>query len=210
MDSYWESSWEKIDPSRLTQYIRRFELQPDILIEYLHSQNVKTICDAGCGCGIHTLQLAVNGFDTSGFDVSSHAVEIARALLKSASAHADLKAASILSTGYLDGQFDCVISRDVIDHMTKEDGKTAVCELYRITRPGGMIIVTLDSLDSEYESEPHEINGDGDYLFTGGKWSGMIFHPYSKQEILEIIPVDAFFHIDCNAEEFIVKLKKPD
>ncbi len=210
MNSYWESSWEKIDPFRLTQYIRRFELQPDSLIEYLHSQNVKTICDAGCGCGIHTLRLAVNGFEVSSFDVSSHAVEIARALLKSASAHADLKAASILSTGYLDGQFDCVISRDVIDHMTKEDGKAAVCELYRITRSGGIIIVTLDSLDSEYESEPHEINGDGDYLYTGGKWSGMVFHPYNEQEILEIIPVNAFFHIDCADGELIVKLNKPD
>lgn len=210
MATYWDSSWEKIDPSRLKEYIARFDWQQDKLIEYLHSQNVKTVCDAGCGCGIHTLQLAANGFTVSGFDISARAVEIARTLLESASAHADLKAASILSTDYCDEQFDCVISRDVIDHMGKADGKAAVRELYRITRPGGIVIITLDSLDSEYESEPHEVNTDGDYLFTNGKWKGMVFHPYNEREIKEMIPIDAIYRIDCNDGEFAVKLKKPE
>ena len=210
MTSYWDISWEQIDPERLTEYIAHFDLQPDALIESLHSQNARTVCDAGCGCGIHALRLAANGFMVSGFDISAHAVEIARKLLESASCHADLKTASILSTGYCDNQFDCVISRDVIDHMCKSDGIAAVRELYRITCPGGSIIITLDSLDDEYESEPHQVSADGDYLFTDGKWKGMVFHPYSEQEIMEMIPPEASFRIDCDGGEFTVKLKKPE
>ena len=48
------------------------------------------------------------------------------------------------------------------------DGIGAVKELLRIVRPGGWVVITLDTADG-YESEPHEINEDGDWLFTHGK-----------------------------------------
>ena len=56
-------------------------------------------------------------------------------------------------------------------------------ELLRIVRPGGCVLLTLDKTDAEYEAELHAVNSDGDYLFTGGKWSGMAFHPYTPEEI---------------------------
>ena len=42
-------------------------------------------------------------------------------------------------------------------------------------------MITLDTADG-YESEPHEINEDGDWLFSQGKWAGMVLHPYSFDE----------------------------
>lgn len=208
MNSFWDSSWEQINSARINEYISGFDLESDAITEYLHSHSVKTVCDAGCGCGIYALKLASNGFEVSGFDVSAHAVQIAQTLLDNASVRANLKTASILSTGYADKYFDAVISRDVIDHMRKEDGIAAVQELYRVTRPGGIIMITLDHSDCEYETEPHTVNADGDYLFTCGKWDGMVFHPYTEQEIGELIPFGAVCHIQ-DGKEFLVTLTKP-
>lgn len=207
--SFWDSSWERIETERIVEYISDFDRKPDAMIEYLLSQQVRTVCDAGCGCGIYSLKLASNGFVVSGFDVSARAVKIAEELLESAAVKADLKVASILATGYREDQFDCVISRDVIDHMRKEDGMAAIQELYRITRPGGIILITLDHLDREYETETHIVNADGDFLFTEGKWEGMVFHPYHEQELIPMIPSGAICQVEDSEEGILVELRKP-
>ena len=149
MDSFWENSWESVNPSRITEYINTFNMEPDNLINILHQNHVHSVCDAGCGCGIYALRLALNGFCVSGFDISSRAVEITQSLLNKVSLSAELKTASILTTGYKEKQFDCVISRDVLDHMSKADAFLAVKELCRITKDDGIILFTLDSLDEE-------------------------------------------------------------
>ena len=33
-----------------------------------------------------------------------------------------------------------------------------------------------------------EINADGDYVYTGGKWNGMVFHPYTADAARELVP----------------------
>ncbi len=111
---------------------------------------------------------------------------------------ANLKVASILATGYADGIFDCVISRDVLDHISKADAIAALKELCRITKPGGILVFTLDAPDEEYAAEPHFVNADGDYVYTDGKWNGMVFHPYSHAEASEIIPAGVLCEISDN------------
>ncbi len=180
------------------------------MIEHLLSQNAHSVCDAGCGCGIYSLKLAAHGFAVCGFDVSPYAVQTAAELLKRTSSAVELKTASILGTGYDENQFDAVISRDVIDHMSKRDGLAAIRELYRIVRPGGVVFITLDHLDSEYETEAHTVNGDGDYVFTDGKWRGMVFHPYTEQEIEQMMPAGAACEIVNSEEEILVKLMKSE
>ena len=207
-NSFWDSSWESIDPNRIAEYIDTFDMGEDNLIATLRRHGVQNICDAGCGCGIYTAKLAANGFSVSGFDVSDHAVEIAQSLIQKAGFSADLKTASVLDTGYADDQFDCVISRDVLDHISKADAIIALKELCRITKPDGIVLFTLDSLDEEYETETHIVNEDGDYVFTDGKWNGMVFHPYSQEEVYEIIPAGTMCEITDNHGELTVLLRK--
>ena len=119
--SFWDSSWKSVDPNRMAEYIGAFDMGEDDLIATMLEYGVKSVCDAGCGCGIYATKLAANGFSVSGFDVSAHAVEIAQSLIQKAGFSADLKTASVLDTGYADDQFDCVISRDVLDQISKAD-----------------------------------------------------------------------------------------
>lgn len=208
MPSFWETSWRNVNEDRITEYAQKVQAAPDDLIDYLHKINAQTVCDAGCGCGAYTAKLAASGFEVCGFDVSAHAVECARKLLETAGMQAELKTASVCCTGYSNNQFDCVLSRDVLDHMSKQDAKTALNEFWRITRVGGKIIFTVDFPDEEYQGEPHTVNDDGDYIFTSGKWQGMLFHPYTEQDLPEIFPSEADHHIIQQNDGFYVVLTK--
>lgn len=208
MSDFWEKSWQELQPERLETYIHHFDLAPDSLIRELHSRGVTTVCDGGCGCGIYSLKLAANGFCVEGFDISLRAAEIASALLQQAGFSANFRQASVLDTGYDSDTFDCVICRDVVDHIPKADGFAAIRELLRITRPGGLVFFTLDSLGAEYEAEPHQVSPQGDYQFTHGKWKGMVFHPYSAREFQQLIPAGADFQMENWEDGLLVCIKK--
>ena len=193
MKGFWEQSWSTVDLNRVSAYIGNSGFPPDPVMEYLKSRQVKTVCDAGCGCGAYALRLAVNGFQVSGFDISSAAADMARKLLESKGIYsADFRAADVLATGYADGQFDAVVSR----------------ELCRITKDGGTVVLTLDRTDEEYEREPHTVNGDGDYLFSDGKWKGMVFHPYSEEQIPLLVQGGVVKRLEVDSEGFLLFLSK--
>lgn len=208
VDAFWAGSWGTVDKTRVAEYIAENDLAADELTDELHRRGVKTVCDAGCGCGIATAKLAANGFTVSGFDVAAPAVELARQLLDKHRLHAELKVASILQTGYPDAAFDAVVSKDVVDHLRKKDGRRAIAELLRITKSGGTVVLTLDALDEEYETEPHEISADGDFIFTAGKWHGMVFHPYSEGEVCTMLPPNVHCIVQDHGGELTVWVGK--
>lgn len=185
--AFWETSWKTLDPGRVFSYVERFDFSEDAILRCLRQRGVQRVCDAGCGCGVYALKLAMHGFAVAGFDLSEHAVEFTRRLLEGKGYPSqDFRAANVLETGYADGVFDAVVCRDVLDHMPLQKAVAAVRELLRIVRPGGVLLLTLDQTDEEYEAQPHTVNADGDYLFSAGKWKGMVFHPYSPETCSEL------------------------
>lgn len=212
MEEFWNQSWKHVDMNRVSEYIEHMkssEPLPDSMIDYLKGRQAKTVCDAGCGCGAYSLKLALNGFQVFGFDLSPVAVCLTKELLSSRNiAHGGFHARNILSTGFDDNQFDAVISRDVVDHMPFANGIAAIRELYRIVKKDGSMIVTLDRSDAEYETEPHITNADGDYIFTGGKWAGMVFRPYSEDEIARLVQVGTIVRLESAADGFLVVIVK--
>lgn len=212
MEEFWNQSWNHVDMNRVSEYIERMksaEPVSDPIIDCLRAQQAKVVCDAGCGCGAYSLKLALNGFKVFGFDISPAAVRLSKELLSSRNIeYGDFRTCDILATGFDDNQFDAVISRDVVDHMSLIDGITAVRELYRIVKKGGSIILTLDRSDSEYETEPHTVNSDGDYIFTGGKWDGMVFHPYSENEIARLVQVGTIVRLESDGDGVLVVIAK--
>lgn len=191
---YWTTSWQYIDPQRVNDYLSHMGTGMDRVITWLKYHQVQTVCDAGCGCGAYARKLAENGFLVSGFDISADAATFVDQMLTDCGlthgmfAADDIRNIHVLRESEQSNGFDAVIARDVIDHMTFRDGTRALSELVRITRPEGYIIMTLDSTDDEYERTPHDINNDGDYIFTEGKWNGMVFHPYTKENMTKLIP----------------------
>lgn len=206
--TFWDRSWEAVSPGRISAYVTGFDMSEDAFISFLRTKNAVKVCDAGCGCGIYSLKLARFGFSVSGFDAAESAVSLTKALLsKSGYPSESFKAASALSTGYEDGCFDAVVARDLLDHMPIRQAFEAVKELKRIVRPGGCVLISVDKTDAEYESETHEISGDGDYIFQSGKWDGMVFHPYSVREIGKLANRSAYSILSSDDNGFIVALE---
>lgn len=207
--SFWDESWNSFNPGQVAHYLDHIMQGTDHVVQRLSARKPAAVCDAGCGCGAFALKLARLGYSVSGFDISDKAVQITRQVLQSAGVPAgDFHAADITSSGFPDDRFDAVVSRDVIDHLPLHSGTVAVSELLRITRPGGCVILTLDSIDDEYESAPHTVSPNGDYLFTGGKWNGMVFHPYSPDEIKNLSSVCPI-NVTESDGGYIVVIEKP-
>lgn len=206
---FWTHSWKSISREKVSSFVEHLDYSIDPIIQFLQKREIASVCDAGCGCGVYSRKLAMHGFMVSGFDVSEDAVALTKNLLSEKGYPTqDFRTADILATEYADGQFDAVVCRDVIDHMPIEHGIAAVAELLRIVRPGGCALLTLDETDCEYESEPHSVNDDGDYLFLDGKWKGMVFHPYTKNEIGKLTAEHNVILLESHEAGFTVVVEK--
>ncbi len=202
--AFWERLWKTADPQRLAEYDALPDADGDPVAGFLRERGAVRVCDAGCGSGAYARKLAAHGFLVSGFDLSPGAA----ALAAKGNAAGSFLAADILDTPYPDAAFDAVVARSVLDHMPRADAVRAVRELLRITRPGGCVVLTLDATDEDYESRPHFVDRDGDYVYTAGKWEGMVFHPFTSAEISALAPGYGVRILKTGAEGFTAVIEK--
>ena len=95
---------------------------------------VRSICDLGCGNGHISGRLAALGYDVTGVDASASGIQIARR------AYPGVEFVHALIDRNLDvGQFDLVISSDVIEHLYRPSDllEAASSQL----KPGGQVLL---------------------------------------------------------------------
>jgi SAM-dependent methyltransferase len=93
------------------------------------------LLDAGCGSGRTLDELARYG-RVSGIDLSPEAVALARRR-----GHEDVRVARVEELPFDDATFDVVTCLDVVEHTP--DDRATLAELRRVTRPGGVLLVTV-------------------------------------------------------------------
>jgi SAM-dependent methyltransferase len=93
------------------------------------------LLDAGCGSGRTLDELARYG-RVSGIDLSPEAVAAARRR-----GHDDVHVSAVEHLPFPDATFDVVTCLDVIEHTP--DDRATLAELLRVTRPGGLLLVTV-------------------------------------------------------------------
>lgn len=93
------------------------------------------ILDAGCGSGRNLVELS--GFGTVvGLEPSSRGAEVARAR-----GVGEVVMAGVDPMPFDDSHFDLVTCLDVIEHI--EDDRGALAEMRRVTRPEGVLVITV-------------------------------------------------------------------
>lgn len=209
-NGFWEKCWQAEDQEQLFQYLKQYDRWAGPEIDVFRQAGIHTVCDAACGFGAYTLALASQGFAVRSFDISAKAVEIARNGLRRLGYDIEIKVADLLRTGYGDGAFDGAFAHSVMDHMTRADAEAALHELYRIVRPGGLILLSFDTAEEEDYTAPHDVLPDGSLRYTGDSHrSGMIFHPYDWEKIHELVKGREIVFESVNRKnEQIVILKK--
>ena len=97
-------------------------------------EGVRSICDLGCGNGHITGRLAKLGYQVTGVDASASGIQIARR----AYPNVDFVEALIDRELSL-GQFDLVVSSDVIEHMYRPSDLLEAARA--VLKPGGQILL---------------------------------------------------------------------
>jgi SAM-dependent methyltransferase len=137
----WPERYRRWFATPIGALVKRFELE--LLLELLQPRPGERLLDAGCGSGIFTAPLIERGAAVVGVDLSlpmlRHAVRDLPAQ-RFAPVAADLRALP-----FADDRFDHCVSVTALEFVA--EGRRAVAELFRVTRPGGRIVVaTLNRL----------------------------------------------------------------
>jgi 2-polyprenyl-3-methyl-5-hydroxy-6-metoxy-1,4-benzoquinol methylase len=112
----------------------------DRVVEYLQSEARGPLLDVGAGDGTLAQRLQTEAFDVKAVDLVTkdfwpRSIEIRSANLND-------------GIPYTDGEFAAVVVTEVIEHL--ENPWMFVRELYRITRPGGVVLLSTPNLGNVY------------------------------------------------------------
>ena len=170
-------------------------------IKALRDSDADKVLDLGCGTGAETLTLHEQGFDVTGLDYSAEAISIARS--RDGSAGEFIVADMAEALPFQDAEFDAVMS-NVAAHMFSDTITRSIFgEVRRITRPGGLFLFHLNSLEdrplrAEDKGPGREI--EENYILEE---DGQTMHFFSMEYLSDLLsewesvhlePVEAFKH----------------
>ncbi len=119
----------------------------EILSKLLRKYDVKTILDLTCGTGSQVFFLTKSGAAVTGADFSQKLLDIARAKAKKEKLDirfidGDMRTLQV-------GKFDAVITIfNAIGHLTKDDFKKAIKNIYDNLKPGGIYVFDIFNLEA--------------------------------------------------------------
>jgi len=143
------------------------------------------VLDMGCGAGRHAFELFRRGADVIAFDQDADELSLVAdmfAAMRAANevpvgADADVEQGDALRLPFADGDFDCIVAAEVLEHIPEDD--LAIAELVRVLRRGGTMAVTVPrwlpericwALSDEY----HEVEGGHVRIYTGDELVGKV------------------------------------
>lgn len=122
----------------------------EVLLDHFCPNRILTVLDLGCGRGTFVEALLAKGHDAYGCDIAG---SDASDFEPEACAGARLRPIRLepYRLPFDDGQFDCVVSSQVLEHVMDYD--STFREIHRVLKPGG---ISLHSFPSRYTFiEPH-------------------------------------------------------
>jgi len=96
----------------------------------------KRVIEVGCGLGYFCQEMSRRGAVITGIDVGDKLIQIA----KRRSPSGKFMVGSALDIPFRKNKYDITLCTEVIEHT--ENPAKAISELFRVTKPGGMIIIT--------------------------------------------------------------------
>jgi len=174
----WPDRYARWFESGIGRLVKRFEL--DLTLELLQPRPGETILDAGCGSGIVTAPIIERGVNVVGIDLSEPMLHHARDTLPAAGFSP--LAADIRALPFTEGRFDRVVSITALEFVA--EGQQAMNELFRVTRPGGRVVVaTLNRLSPWARRRESAARSIADSVFRHASFR-------SPDELAGLAPVD--------------------
>jgi ubiquinone/menaquinone biosynthesis C-methylase UbiE len=137
----WPERYDRWFDTPVGKAVLKYEMT--LVLDLLRPVRGERILDAGCGTGIFTREFLVRGADVVGLDISWTMLRWAKKENETISKR--WVTADMTLLPFADGVFDKTVSVTALEFI--EDERRAVAELFRVTKPGGVVVVaTLNSL----------------------------------------------------------------
>jgi len=107
----WIQSWKSLQK---TSY-------REDCIAFFKNEKVNKVLDLGCGVGIWSIQLALEGFDVTSTDFSEPAIAFAKNWSKEKELNIQFKVAPVAEKKFEDESFDGIIASLILDNISKEE-----------------------------------------------------------------------------------------
>jgi ubiquinone/menaquinone biosynthesis C-methylase UbiE len=131
----WPEKYDQWFETPIGRLIRQYE--GELILEMLKPGRGERILDVGCGTGIFTQDVIAAGSHVVGLDFSLPMLQ--RAGRKFEGYPFNMIQGNMRDLPFGDNRFDKVASITAIEFI--EDGRSAVSELFRVTKSGGTIVV---------------------------------------------------------------------
>lgn len=136
------------------------------------------LLDAGCGTGglLARLAAARPDLDLRGLEYDPEAAALARAKLEGVPTQAgrradSLQVGSVNAMPYADGQFDTIVSADVLCHAAVDEA-AALAEFLRCLKPGGILLLNLPAY--QWMASTHDVHVHNKRRYTLGQARGRL------------------------------------
>ncbi len=117
-----------------------------VISGYLKRNNLGTVLDLGCGNGTQTILNANKFKRIIGIDPDKNAIMLAKKKLafNGDRGNVEFYASCLEDMNFASNSIDGVISYCVLEHI--QNYEEILSEIYRILKPGGFLLITVDSL----------------------------------------------------------------
>lgn len=148
------------------------------------------VLDFGCGYGRNALSLAERGHHVLACDLAASAVEHCIARAAEDGLGVDRVACRDGALDLPDEAVDAVLVWSVLDHVRPADAERIAGELGRVARDGAVLLFSFDEDRSDDPESVGEKLDDGTFRYTHGRRRGMLFRPYTNDEIRKLFEAD--------------------
>ena len=155
----WPERYEQWFTTPIGKLIKAYEAE--LVLEMLRPLHGDRILDAGCGTGVFTQDVISKGAAVVGLDLSFPMLTRAREKL-SGTGFTALQG-DMTRLPFKDRTFDRSLSITAIEFIP--DARPAVAELFRVTRPGGLIVVATLNRLSPWAERRRRSGKEGHSLF---------------------------------------------
>ncbi|MGD9276226.1 MAG: class I SAM-dependent methyltransferase [Candidatus Pacearchaeota archaeon] len=103
----------------------------------------KKVLDAGCGYGLHSLELKKRNFEVYSTDINPERINF----LKQETKGLKLSVEDLTNLSFPDNSFDFIICSDVLEHIKKD--KKAFQEITKVLKKSGILCLTVPSVSRQ-------------------------------------------------------------
>jgi 2-polyprenyl-3-methyl-5-hydroxy-6-metoxy-1,4-benzoquinol methylase len=122
--------------------------QRDLALFIVGDVRGKDVLDIGCGFGMYMLTfLKMGARSVSGIDIDENLIERGRKYMENNNFEADFRVEDCTKLPHNPNSFDIVFSGDVFEHITETQKEQCIAEIYRVLRPGGIVVLKTPNLN---------------------------------------------------------------